>query len=81
MLGKRAADLNLILLLDAPLETAISLCLKVVLVWTRVSNWAEMVSFLKTCPFLTPTIETDFRETYIIFAGELLTFCCQHFEI
>lgn len=80
MLGKRAADLNLILLLDAPLETAISLCLKVVLIWTTVSNWAEVVSFLKTCPFLTSIIETDFRKAYMSFAGELLTFCCQHFE-
>jgi len=68
VLGKRAADLNLLLSLDAPLETAASLCLKVVLMWTRVCNW---VSFLKAYPFLTPILEINFRTAYINFAGGL----------
>jgi len=43
-LRERAADLNQLLLLDAALETAISLSLKAVLMWTRVSKWAEVLA-------------------------------------
>lgn len=53
VLGKKATDLNQLFLLDAALESAVSLFLKAVLIWTGVSNWAEM-AFLKACPFQTP---------------------------
>lgn len=74
VLGKSAADLNLLLLVDAPLETAIILCIKLILIWTRVSNSTVMISFLKACPFSTPVWETCIRKAHLIFAGGLSTF-------
>lgn len=53
VLGKKATYLNQLFLLDAPLESTVSLSLKAVLIWTGVSIWAEM-AFLKACPFQTP---------------------------
>lgn len=53
VLGKKATYLNQLFLLDAPLESTVSLSLKAVLIWTGISIWAEM-AFLKACPFQTP---------------------------
>lgn len=49
VLGKRAADLNQLLLLGAALETPISLSLKAVLMWTSlwamwISKWARVLA-------------------------------------